>query len=121
MAQTPLKVNLKENLRIKDQEAAHLQALSQKGHFEQNVNIGYCGGTGSPNNTGLSGYYCQPQSGTPSADNLKRGRPRADVIGSLMAEGSKTPGNIKCFLCSRVFPREKSLQAHVRTHTGMVS
>ena len=29
MAQTPLKVNLKENLRIKDQEAAHLQALSE--------------------------------------------------------------------------------------------
>lgn len=49
----------------------------------------------------------------------KRGRPRADAITNLMVEGSTSPSAIKCHFCSRVFPREKSLQAHLRTHTGM--
>lgn len=48
----------------------------------------------------------------------KRGRPRADVINSLIIEGSQSPSSIKCRICNRVFPREKSLQAHLRTHTG---
>jgi len=50
---------------------------------------------------------------------LKRGRPRADAITSLMIEGTTSPSAIKCGYCNRVFPREKSLQAHLRTHTGM--
>lgn len=49
----------------------------------------------------------------------KRGRPRADAITNLMVEGSTSPSAIKCHFCNRVFPREKSLQAHLRTHTGM--
>jgi len=49
----------------------------------------------------------------------KRGRPRADAITNLMVEGSTSPSAIKCRFCNRVFPREKSLQAHLRTHTGM--
>ena len=49
----------------------------------------------------------------------KRGRPRADVINTLIHEGSQSPSSIKCNICNRVFPREKSLQAHLRTHTGM--
>lgn len=49
----------------------------------------------------------------------KRGRPKAAVIGSLIREGSNSVSDIKCKFCSRVFPREKSLQAHLRTHTGM--
>lgn len=48
----------------------------------------------------------------------KRGRPRADVINHLILEGSSSPSEIKCKACYRVFPREKSLQAHMRTHTG---
>ncbi|XP_069693141.1 zinc finger protein 367-like [Periplaneta americana] len=48
----------------------------------------------------------------------KRGRPRADAITNLMVEGSTSPSAIKCRFCNRVFPREKSLQAHLRTHTG---
>jgi hypothetical protein len=48
----------------------------------------------------------------------KRGRPRADAITDLMVEGSTSPSAIKCHFCNRVFPREKSLQAHLRTHTG---
>lgn len=52
------------------------------------------------------------------ADRIKRGRPRAENITSLMMEGTKTESNIRCNICNRVFPREKSLQAHMRTHTG---
>lgn len=51
-------------------------------------------------------------------DTSKRGRPRADLINHLMIEGSSSPSEIKCKVCHRVFPREKSLQAHLRTHTG---
>ncbi|XP_043494002.1 regulatory protein MIG1-like [Polistes fuscatus] len=52
------------------------------------------------------------------SDSLRRGRPRADVLSQLMKQGSKSPSSIKCSYCNRVFPREKSLQAHLRTHTG---
>jgi hypothetical protein len=55
--------------------------------------------------------------GSSSAEN-KRGRPRADMITGLIEEGAVSPSAIKCKFCSRVFPREKSLQAHLRTHTG---
>lgn len=55
---------------------------------------------------------------SPSPDANRRGRPRADVITSLIIEGSTSPSAIKCRICNRVFPREKSLQAHMRTHTG---
>ncbi|XP_014662394.1 PREDICTED: uncharacterized protein LOC106805350 [Priapulus caudatus] len=48
----------------------------------------------------------------------RRGRPRADSISSLIFEGNVSPSNIRCKICHRVFPREKSLQAHLRTHTG---
>lgn len=49
---------------------------------------------------------------------VRRGRPRADDITSLIAEASSSPSVIRCTYCQRVFPREKSLQAHLRTHTG---
>ncbi|KAK0161767.1 hypothetical protein PV327_008182 [Microctonus hyperodae] len=48
----------------------------------------------------------------------RRGRPRADALTNLMMQGSTSPSSIKCRYCNRVFPREKSLQAHLRTHTG---
>ncbi|KAJ6645629.1 Zinc finger protein [Pseudolycoriella hygida] len=47
----------------------------------------------------------------------RRGRPRSEAITFLMQEGSTSPSSIKCGYCNRVFPREKSLQAHLRTHT----
>lgn len=49
----------------------------------------------------------------------RRGRPRSEALTTLMIEGSTSPSAIKCTYCNRVFPREKSLQAHLRTHTGM--
>ncbi|XP_077981699.1 zinc finger protein 367-like [Glandiceps talaboti] len=51
-------------------------------------------------------------------DGLRRGRPRTDVLANLMQEGRNSCSSIRCNVCSRVFPREKSLQAHMRTHTG---
>ncbi|XP_012258428.2 RE1-silencing transcription factor [Athalia rosae] len=53
-----------------------------------------------------------------SSENHRRGRPRADALNNLMMQGSTSPSSIKCTFCNRVFPREKSLQAHLRTHTG---
>lgn len=51
-------------------------------------------------------------------ESHRRGRPRADALTNLMMQGSTSPSSIKCTFCNRVFPREKSLQAHLRTHTG---
>lgn len=53
-----------------------------------------------------------------SRNENRRGRPKTAVIGDLMIEGSNSVSDIKCKYCFRVFPREKSLQAHLRTHTG---
>jgi len=54
-------------------------------------------------------------------ERLKRGRPRAESISSMIVEGSKADSNHKCKICHRNFPREKSLQAHMRTHTGQLN
>ncbi|NXX74571.1 ZN367 protein, partial [Urocolius indicus] len=55
---------------------------------------------------------------TPMQDGLRRGRPRADTVRDLISEGEHSSSRIRCNICNRVFPREKSLQAHKRTHTG---
>ncbi|KAI1280295.1 putative zinc finger protein [Halotydeus destructor] len=53
------------------------------------------------------------------AYGVRRGRPRLDDITSMIQESANSPATaIKCKYCSRCFPREKSLQAHIRTHTG---
>ncbi|KGL91831.1 Zinc finger protein 367, partial [Charadrius vociferus] len=51
-------------------------------------------------------------------DRIRRGRPRADTVRDLINEGEHSSSRIRCNICNRVFPREKSLQAHKRTHTG---
>ncbi|NWV00812.1 ZN367 protein, partial [Upupa epops] len=51
-------------------------------------------------------------------DGTRRGRPRADTVRDLISEGELSNSRIRCNICNRVFPREKSLQAHTRTHTG---
>ncbi|XP_016112752.1 zinc finger protein 367 [Sinocyclocheilus grahami] len=51
-------------------------------------------------------------------DGIRRGRPRADTVRELINEGENSTSHIRCNICNRVFPREKSLQAHKRTHTG---
>nr|CAB3267997.1 ZF(C2H2)-76 zinc finger protein [Phallusia mammillata] len=64
----------------------------------------------------LSSFSNSPLTSTPTGS--KRGRPRADVISTLQYFGSNSSCTIRCHVCHRVFPREKSLQAHLRTHTG---
>ncbi|XP_008101418.2 zinc finger protein 367 [Anolis carolinensis] len=63
---------------------------------------------GSPD-SGLGGHL---------RDGIRRGRPRADTVRDLINEGEHSSSRIRCNVCNRVFPREKSLQAHRRTHTG---
>lgn len=48
-----------------------------------------------------------------------RGRPKSEILTTLMIQGSTSPSTIKCKFCNRVFPRDKSLSAHLRTHTGV--
>lgn len=52
------------------------------------------------------------------SEEKRRGRPRSDIVKNLVIAGKASPSSIKCQYCARVFPREKSLQAHLRTHTG---
>lgn len=68
-----------------------------------------------PNN-GMMNGACNMY-GSDGREN-RRGRPRSEALTTLMIEGSTSPSAIKCTYCNRVFPREKSLQAHLRTHTG---
>lgn len=66
-----------------------------------------------------SNSRCSSGAQSPDSDGDKRrGRPRSDVVRTLIIQGSASPSSIKCTYCTRVFPREKSLQAHLRTHTG---
>lgn len=52
-------------------------------------------------------------------DHLRRrGRPRSEDIELLQNVGKRARSLIQCKFCFREFPREKSLQAHIRVHTG---
>ncbi|XP_031622571.1 zinc finger protein rotund-like [Contarinia nasturtii] len=68
-------------------------------------------------NISTSSHNNTPNASADGREN-RRGRPRSEALTHLMIEGSTSPSSIKCTFCNRVFPREKSLQAHLRTHTG---
>lgn len=53
-------------------------------------------------------------------DSGKRGRPRADHISQLVLEGTSSPSGIKCRVCNRVFPREKSLQVSLNSYSHTI-
>lgn len=48
-----------------------------------------------------------------SSGGIRRGRPRLDDISILIKESVESPSGIRCTYCSRVFPREKSLQVNI--------
>ncbi|XP_035898544.1 sex-determining transformer protein 1-like [Anopheles stephensi] len=73
---------------------------------------------GGHNSSGTPHTWNTSSSGSAEKSENKRGRPRSEALTTLMVEGSISPSAIKCRFCNRVFPREKSLQAHLRTHTG---
>ena len=59
-------------------------------------------------------------SGSGDVDHLRRrGRPRSEDIELLQNVGKRAKSLIQCKFCFREFPREKSLQAHIRVHTGL--
>ncbi|KAK0084479.1 hypothetical protein PV325_006959 [Microctonus aethiopoides] len=90
------------------------------GEEARNVNLSPGSSCSSPEyrESGMASMHTGigPRSG--GSESHRRGRPRADALTNLMMQGSTSPSSIKCTFCNRVFPREKSLQAHLRTHTG---
>ncbi|XP_066586742.1 uncharacterized protein [Prorops nasuta] len=89
------------------------------GEEARNVNLSPGSSCSSPEYRDIVGTRPGgPRSGGGASESHRRGRPRADALSNLMMQGSTSPSSIKCSYCNRVFPREKSLQAHLRTHTG---
>lgn len=109
-----------------DQENMEVIGLRCDGSFAESVSVW------SPPNTppnkfafpsflSLSPYDLNLLGEVPSKDTKitpPRGRPKAEMISYLIVEGAQSRSPIRCDICSRVFPREKSLQAHKRTHSG---
>lgn len=109
-----------------DQENMEVISLRCDGSFAESVCLW------SPPNTppnkfafpsfpSLSPYDLNRLGEEPSTDTKitpPRGRPKAEMISYLIVEGAQSRSPIRCDICSRVFPREKSLQAHKRTHSG---
>lgn len=50
--------------------------------------------------------------------NGRIGRPKKSDVEILQAQGESSTSQMKCLVCKRVFPRLKSLEAHMRIHTG---
>ncbi|CAL8345199.1 unnamed protein product [Lota lota] len=75
-------------------------------------------GASSPTGTTTASEADITSSPDQMKDGIRRGRPRADTVQELITEGETSSSHIRCNICNRVFPREKSLQAHKRTHTG---
>ncbi|XP_019373768.1 PREDICTED: zinc finger protein 367 [Gavialis gangeticus] len=98
-------------------ENAHNVTLSPGGPASSS-----CGGAAAPSPAQqLAGSPDSNSSGGGGShlkDGIRRGRPRADTVRDLISEGEHSSSRIRCNICNRVFPREKSLQAHKRTHTG---
>lgn len=78
----------------------------------------------SPPNLSGSWSYSSPSpsnrlSTGSGSSSSKRGRPKSENLTHLIIEGKVSPSTIKCKYCGRVFPRDKSLNAHERIHTGL--
>lgn len=73
-----------------------------------------------PPGTVLLPPWASPDSSAVDGEYARRGRPRANMIKSLIDKGTFVESAIRCKTCNRVFPRDKSLQAHMRTHTGKI-
>ncbi|XP_014026583.2 zinc finger protein 367 isoform X1 [Salmo salar] len=90
------------------------------GENAHNVSLspGSVNGAASPTGTNTASEADLAASSDQIKDGIRRGRPRADTVRELINEGESSSSRIRCNICNRVFPREKSLQAHKRTHTG---
>uniref|UniRef100_A0A182QLY5 C2H2-type domain-containing protein n=1 Tax=Anopheles farauti TaxID=69004 RepID=A0A182QLY5_9DIPT len=110
-SQAPQPLGTWNNSWLSDATSPTSSCSSPDGH--QNRSYGGHNSSGTPQTT----WHGGGGSAEKSSEN-KRGRPRSEALTTLMVEGSISPSAIKCRYCNRVFPREKSLQAHLRTHTG---
>ncbi|XP_038164067.1 zinc finger protein 367 [Cyprinodon tularosa] len=90
------------------------------GENAHNVTLSPGSGSGAASPTGSQTATEADSAASPDQikDGIRRGRPRADTVRELISEGETSSSRIRCNICNRVFPREKSLQAHKRTHTG---
>ncbi|XP_063313253.1 zinc finger protein 367 [Pelobates fuscus] len=88
----------------------HLHPARDRARIGDGIGSGAAGGGGA-------GRGSQDNAGS-LRDVIRRGRPRAETVRDLISEGEHSSSRIRCSICNRVFPREKSLQAHKRTHTG---
>ncbi|CAB1320102.1 unnamed protein product [Coregonus sp. 'balchen'] len=90
------------------------------GENAHNVSLspGSVNGAASPTGTNTASEADLAVSSDQMKDGTRRGRPRADTVRELINEGESSSSRIRCNICNRVFPREKSLQAHKRTHTA---
>lgn len=103
-------------------DSGSLSACDEANHFsvDEKIEMGF------PNTETDQNSKCRFlddsfHQGGEGKDQVRRGRPRADIISFLIREGTTSQSRIRCETCSRVFPREKSLQAHMRTHTGKLN
>ncbi|KAM7017763.1 zinc finger protein 367 isoform 2-T2 [Tautogolabrus adspersus] len=88
------------------------------GENAHNVSLSPGSVSGASSPTGTQTAREADTAPSPDQDGIRRGRPRADTVRELISEGETSSSRIRCNICNRVFPREKSLQAHKRTHTG---
>uniref|UniRef100_A0A4W5M4R3 Zinc finger protein 367 n=1 Tax=Hucho hucho TaxID=62062 RepID=A0A4W5M4R3_9TELE len=90
------------------------------GENAHNVSLspGSVNGAASPTGTNTASEADLAAPSDQIKDGIRRGRPRADTVRELINKGESSSSRIRCNICNRVFPREKSLQAHKRTHTG---
>lgn len=120
-------VNKTNSIVTNSSDATTINSSGNNGLFSGNGSLSPVSSCDSPefslrnNNSNTSSNMSTNSHNTPSladARENRRGRPRSEALTTLMIEGSTSPSSIKCRYCNRVFPREKSLQAHLRTHTG---
>lgn len=78
------------------------------------ANSSLCFNSPSPSSNNSSKLHLSANS-----SSSKRGRPKSENLTNLIIEGKVSPSTIKCRFCGRVFPRDKSLNAHERIHTGL--
>ncbi|XP_057687645.1 zinc finger protein 367 [Corythoichthys intestinalis] len=116
---TPIKPQMAEGITPASPGFSDFMVYPWKwGENAHNVTLspGSLSGASSPG--GTAGDADAATSPDQNKDGIRRGRPRADTVRELISEGETSSSRIRCNICNRVFPREKSLQAHKRTHTG---
>jgi len=86
--------------------------------IKTNKSNSFCENDNDENSSLILGAEENYENSDQNDTQARRGRPKLDTIKCLISTASESKSAIRCHTCNRVFPREKSLQAHIRTHTG---